>query len=156
MPYQDPRKPELDEIAQEINGTSLATGKRLATFAELKDDGTTAAGDWIYTGHYPESGNLAKRRDGVQDPEKNDPTGMGFYPNWAWSWPLNRRVLYTRASADAQGRPWDPDRPGIVWDAAAGKWVGDVPDYSPTAAPGPNAPLPFIMTGEGTGRLFSN
>ncbi|OLB66441.1 MAG: formate dehydrogenase-N subunit alpha [Actinobacteria bacterium 13_2_20CM_2_72_6] len=157
FPYRDPRKPELDEIAQEINGFDLATGKRLATFAALKDDGTTSAGDWIYTGHYPESGNLTKRRDGVQDPKKNDPTGMGFYPGWAWSWPLNRRVLYNRASADPQGRPWDPKRPGIQWDPAAAKWVGDVPDYPPTADPGkPGAPLPFIMTGEGLGRLFSN
>ena len=156
MPYKDPRKPELDEIAQEINGKNLTTGKRLSTFAELLADGTTMAGDWIYTGHYPESGNLAKRRDGMQDPDRNDPTGMGFYPNWAWSWPVNRRILYNRASADPQGRPWDPQRPGIAWDPAASKWVGDVPDYPPTAAPGPNAPLPFIMTAEGTGRLFSN
>jgi formate dehydrogenase major subunit len=157
LPYRDPVKPELDEIAQEINGRDLRTGKRLETFADLKDDGTTTAGDWIYTGHYPESGNLAKRRDGVQDPAGNDPTGMGFYHNWAWSWPLNRRVLYNRASADPQGRPWDPERAGIRWDAAAGKWVGDVPDYPPTADPrDPKAPLPFIMTGEGTGRLFSN
>jgi formate dehydrogenase major subunit len=157
FPYRDPSKPEPDEIAQEINGRDLTTGQRLATFADLRDDGTTTAGDWIYTGHYPESGNLTKRRDGVQDPQRNDPTGMGFYPNWAWSWPVNRRVLYNRASADRQGRPWDPSRAGIQWDAAAGKWVGDVPDYSPTADPRkPGAPLPFIMTGEGTGRLFSN
>jgi len=155
--YKDPRRPELDEIAQEINGRDLTTGKRLDTFAALRDDGTTTAGDWIYTGHYPESGNLSKRRDGIQDPAKNDPTGMGFYPNWAWSWPVNRRVLYNRASADPLGNPWDPTRAGIKWDAAAGKWVGDVPDYPAAADPTkPGAPLPFIMTGEGTGRLFSN
>jgi len=157
LPYKDPLKPELDEIAQEINGKDLTTGKRLETFAKLEDDGTTTAGDWIYTGHYPETGNLTKRRDGVQDPATNDPTGMGFYPNWAWSWPVNRRVLYNRASADPQGRPWDPNRPGIRWDAAAQLWVGDVPDYPPSADPSdPKSPLPFIMTGEGTGRLFSN
>ncbi len=157
MPYQDLRKPTLDEIAQEINGKDLTTGKRLATFGALKDDGTTTAGDWIYTGHYPEAGNLAKRRDGIQDPAKNDPTGMGFYPNWAWSWPLNRRVLYNRASADPLGRPWDPERAGIEWDPTAKQWVGDVPDYPATADPtNPASPLPFIMTGEGTGRLFSN
>ena len=157
MAYKDPRRPELDEIAQEINGKDLTTGQRLAGFAALKDDGTTTSGDWIYCGHYPESGNLTKRRDGLQDPERNDPTGMGFYPGWAWSWPANRRVLYNRASADPQGRPWDPDRPGIEWDAAAGQWKGDVPDYPATADPTlPNAPPPFIMTGEGTGRLFSN
>ncbi len=157
LPYRDPRKPELDEIAQEINGRDLTTGLRLATFGALKDDGTTTAGDWIYTGHYPESGNLTRRRDGVQDPQRNDPTGMDFYPNWAWSWPLNRRVLYNRASADPAGHPWDPTRPGIQWDATAGLWKGDVPDYPPTADPAkPESPLPFIMTGEGTGRLFSN
>ena len=157
LPYKDPVKPELDEIAQEINGKDLTTGKRLETFGLLKDDGTTTAGDWIYTGHYPESGNLTKRRDGVQDPAKNDPTGMGFYPNWAWTWPVNRRVLYNRASADPQGNPWDPTRPGIRWDAASKLWVGDVPDYPPGADPhDPASPLPFIMNGEGTGRLFSN
>jgi len=88
----------------------------------------------------------------------NDPTGMGFFPNWAWSWPLNRRVMYNRASADLAGNPWDPTRPAIKWDAAQAKWVGDVPDYPPTMKPytqDPTAWLPFIMTGEGTGRLFS-
>jgi formate dehydrogenase major subunit len=153
--YADPRKPTLDELAKEVNGKDLATGKRLASFALLKDDGTTTAGNWIYTGGYPEAGNLAKRRMGVSDPKKNDPTGLGFYPNWAWSWPLNRRVLYNRASADLEGKPWDPARVGIQWNGS--KWVGDVPDYPPTLSPtDPNAYLPFIMNGEGVGRLFSN
>src|SRR5437588_711249 len=155
MGYADPRKPTLDALAREVNGSDLATGKRLASFALLKDDGTTAAGNWLYTGSYPESGNLARRRMGVDDPKKNDPTGLGFYPNWAWSWPLNRRVLYNRASADLQGKPWDPARAGIQWNGS--KWVGDVPDYPPTLSPNdPNAYLPFIMNGEGVGRLFSN
>jgi formate dehydrogenase major subunit len=157
MGYQDPAKPELDELVREMNGANLKTGKRLETFAALMDDGTTTAGNWIYTGCYPESGNLLKRRDGVQDPKKNDPTGMGYYPNWAWSWPLNRRVLYNRASADAAGKPWDPTRAGIQWDAAQKKWVGDVPDYPATMAPdNPKAWGPFIMNGEGVGRLFSS
>ena len=155
LSYGNPLKPELDELAQEINGTDKTSGLRLDTFAKLKDDGTTSAGNWVYTGSYPASGNLMRRRSGVQDPSKNDPTGLGFYPGWAWSWPLNRRVLYNRASADLQGKPWDPKRAGIQWDG--GKWVGDVPDYPPTMSPtDPNAYLPFIMNGEGVGRLFSN
>ena len=133
--YKDPTKPELDELAQEVNGFDLTTRQRLDSFAKLKDDGTTTAGDWIYTGSYPESGNLMKRRAGTQDVQKNDPTGMGFFPGWAWSWPLNRRVLYNRASADLNGRPWDRTRPGIAWDQAQQKWVGDVPDYPPTMDP---------------------
>ena len=155
MAYKDPLKPTLDEIAQEVNGKDLTSGKRVATFAALKDDGSTASGNWIYAGSYGPKGNFARRRDGVQDPAKNDPTGMGFYPNWAFSWPVNRRVLYNRASADLQGHAWDPKRPGIVWNGS--KWVGDVPDYPPTMSPhDPKAWLPFIMTGEGVGRIFSS
>jgi len=155
MDYKDPIHPTMDEIAREVNGKDLKTGKRLATFAKLTDDGSTSSGNWIYVGSYPEKGNMAKRRKGVQDPAKNDPTGMGFYPEWAWSWPLNRRILYNRASADLKGKPWDPKRPGIAWNGT--KWVGDVPDYPPKMSPtSPKAWLPFIMNGEGVGRLFSN
>ena len=157
FPYRDPAKPELAEIAREVNGRDLKSGQRLDTFKDLVDDGSTTSGNWIYVGSYPESGNQMKRRNGVQDPKANDPTGMGFYPEWAWSWPANRRVLYNRASADPAGKPWDPSRPGIRWDPAQQLWVGDVPDYPPDASPfDPTSPLPFIMTGEGTGRLFSN
>ena len=157
LPYADPLKPTLDELAREMNGQDLATKKQMTSFALLKDDGTTTAGNWIYTAMYPDAGNLAKRREGVQDPAKNDPTGLGFYHQWGWTWPLNRRILYNRASADLAGKPWDPKRPGIQWDAARKTWVGDVPDYPPAMDPAdPKAWLPFIMNGEGTGRLFSN
>ncbi len=155
LDYKDPLKPELDEIAKEINGRDLTSNSQMTSFANLRDDGTTTAGDWIYTGSYPDSGNLMKRRKGIQDVKANDPTGMGFFHEWAWSWPLNRRVMYNRASADLDGKAWDPKRPGIVWDGA--KWAGDVPDYPPTMNPkDPAAWLPFIMNGEGVGRLFSN
>src|SRR5205809_139973 len=155
LDYKDPKKPELDEIAKEINGKDLSTGSQMTSFANLKADGTTTAGDWIYTGSYPDAGNLMKRRNGVQNIQQNDPTGMGFFPQWAWSWPLNRRVMYNRASADLDGKPWDPKRPGIQWNGTT--WVGDVPDYPATMNPkDPAAWLPFIMNGEGVGRLFSN
>jgi formate dehydrogenase major subunit len=155
MDYKDPHKPDFEELAKEINGKDLKTGKQLATFAKLMDDGSTSSGDWIYAGSFTEKGNMMKRRNGVHDPAKNDPTGMGFYPEWAWSWPLNRRVMYNRASADVNGNPWDPQRTGIKWNGT--KWVGDVPDYPPAMSPhDPKAWLPFIMNGEGTGRLFSS
>src|SRR5947199_2003015 len=83
LDYKDPKKPELDEIAKEINGKDLTTGKQMATFANLKSDGTTTAGDWIYTGSYTEDGNLSKRRNGIADPRENEPTGMGVYPQCA-------------------------------------------------------------------------
>jgi formate dehydrogenase major subunit len=82
----------------------------------------------------------------------DDPTGMGYFHNWAWSWPLNRRVLYNRASADAEGQPWDTTRPGIRWNGTA--WVGDVPDF-PATSPPEEGKGAFIMTGEGVARLFA-
>ncbi len=159
MPYKDPLKPELDEIAQEINGYDLTTGKRLDTFAALKDDGTTTAGNWIYTGSYPEAGNLTKRRDGVQDPAKNDPTGMGYYHGWAWSWPAQpARALQPRLGRSRRA-PVGPD--------AARHPVGrgaEAVDRRRARLPGRRRPgaarrawLPFIMTGEGVGpALLSN
>ena len=82
----------------------------------------------------------------------DDPTGLGMHHDWAFSWPLNRRVLYNRASADAEGRPWDQTRAGIAWNGR--EWIGDVPDYGRTTPPdGAGA---FIMTEEGVARLFSS
>src|SRR6267378_865664 len=121
LDYADAKKPTLDEIAREVNGKDLNTGLQMTSFANLKADGSTTSGDWIYVGSYTDAGNNMKRRNGVQDPAKNDPTGMGFYPTWAWSWPANRRVLYNRASADLDGKPWDPKRPGIQWNGTT--WV---------------------------------
>jgi formate dehydrogenase major subunit len=144
--YSNPGNPSLDELAQEINGFDLTTGLRLPGFSACKDDGTTSCGDWIYSGSYPPEGNLMQRRG------TSDPSGLGYFHDWAWSWPMNRRVMYNRASADANGQPWDPTRPGIKWNGQ--KWVGDVPDFSPTSAPSEGKGA-FIMTGEGVGRLFA-
>jgi formate dehydrogenase major subunit len=143
--YKNPFEPSLEEIAREINGRDLATGRQLSGFAELKADGTTACGNWLYCGSFTEAGNLMARRD------PRDPSGLGRYEGWAWNWPMNRRVLYNRASADAQGRPWDPSRPGIVWDGS--RWIGDVPDLRPDAPPGTLDA--FIMLPEGVAKLWA-
>lgn len=157
--YKDPGEPTADELAKEMNGTALAAltdpadpakvlleaGKQLPGFAALRDDGTTACGCWIYSGCYTEAGNNMARRD------NSDPDDTGAFPNWTWSWPANRRILYNRASADMQGQPWDPSRKLLWWDG--GQWTGyDVPDIAPTAKPGVVGP--FIMNQEGTGRLW--
>ena len=144
--YLNPREPTLTELAKEINGYDRATGRLLSSFGELRDDGGTSAGNWIYTGSYTEAGNMMARRG------TDDPTGLGMHHDWAFSWPLNRRVLYNRASADAEGRPWDSTRPGIAWNGS--RWIGDVADYGATTPPG--GPGAFIMTEEGVARLFSN
>jgi formate dehydrogenase major subunit len=145
-PYSDPMNPGMEELAQEVNGRNLATGELMSTFADLADDGSTTSGDWIYCGSFTEEGNQMDRRG------TTDPTGLGFFHDWAWSWPLNRRILYNRASADADGRPWDPTRPGIQWNGS--EWEGDVPDFPVASAPSEGQGA-FIMTGEGTARLFA-
>lgn len=144
--YLDPREPTLEELAKEINGYDLRTGKLLSSFGELEADGSTSCGNWLYCGSFTEAGNMMARRDPA------DPTGMGMHHGWAWSWPLNRRVLYNRASADEAGRPWDAARAGIRWSGR--EWIGDVPDYGRTTPP--DAMGAFIMTEEGVARLFSN
>ncbi len=158
-PYKNQDDPQPDEIAKELNGyvvsdvpdpadaskLLLQKGKQVAGFGVLRDDGTTACGCWIYSGCFNEAGNNMARRD------TSDPDSTGAYSKWAFSWPANRRILYNRASADMQGKAWDPTRKLIEWDGA--KWAGyDVPDIAPTAKP--ETVQPFIMNQEGTARLW--
>jgi len=138
---------DIHKVAKEINGYDLTTGKLMANFVGLKDDGTTSCGSWIYSGSYTEAGNMAARR------KKTDPTGLGLYPEWSWCWPLNRRIIYNRASVDLDGNPRDPKRPLLKWDSAGKTWVGDVPD---NAVPpmGTTGAYPFIMKPDGVASLF--
>ena len=170
---------DVDEllVLKEINGYYTDNPERhLAGFGELKDDGSTTCASWIYCGCFPDwDRNLTAQR------EPDPPGAPGAHLRWGWAWPANRRVLYNRASADLQGRPWSERKRWVWWDAAAanppnaqtgaatppGKWVGyDVPDFAPTKAP--TAPArpgavgldalsgtdPFIMKADGKGWLF--
>jgi formate dehydrogenase major subunit len=158
--YTNPANPDLGEVLKEMNGKALGdipdpadktkpplrtAGQQLDGFGQLQDDGSTMCGNWLYTGCYTEAGNNTQRRSTA------DPTGLGMYHNWTFSWPANRRIMYNRASADAQGKAWDPKRPGIVWNGK--KWVGDVPDIKADSPPGEYGA--FIMLPEGVGRLFA-
>jgi formate dehydrogenase major subunit len=158
--YTDPHNPSLAEVAREINGRALAdvmdaatnttikAGQQLPGFAFLRDDGSTASGNWLYCGSWTEAGAMIQRRG------TDDPSGLGIYPNWAWSWPANRRVMYNRASCDVNGNPWDPDRRQVWWNEAQKRWVGvDVPDFKADSAPKDHMG-PFIMNPDGIGRLF--
>jgi formate dehydrogenase major subunit len=158
--YADSAHPALSQIAMELNGRALAdlkdektgqvikAGQLLPGFAWLKDDGTTMCGNWIYSGMWTEAGPQVQRRG------TDDPSGLGVYPNWAWAWPANRRVLYNRASCDPQGRPWDSERKQVWWNEASQTWTGnDVPDFKIDSHPKDHMG-PFIMNPEGIGRLF--
>jgi formate dehydrogenase major subunit len=156
--YINPVDPDPEEMAKEMNGRALTdlkdpagqtlvkAGQQLSGFAQLRDDGSTMSGCWIFSGSFTQEGNQMARRDA------SDPREAGIAPNWAWAWPANRRILYNRASADPAGKPWNPAKSIIEWNGS--KWVGlDVPDYT-AAAPSENVG-PFIMNGEGMGRLFA-
>jgi formate dehydrogenase major subunit len=142
-------KPDPNQVAKEINGYDLTTGKLLSTFGNLKNDGTTSSGNWLFCASYTEDGNMAARRDPTPDP-----FNIGLFPKWAWCWPLNRRIIYNRASVDLNGIPWDKEHPVIWWQN--GKWVGDVADggYPPMAVDPATTKYPFIMRNEGRARLF--
>ncbi len=144
-------------VAKEINGYFLEDktvrgkkfrkGELVPDFTYLCDDGSTSSGNWLYCNSYNGHGNMAARRG------RHDPSGLGLYQGWAWCWPLNRRILYNRASVDIHGRPWAPSKPVIRW--AGGKWKGDVPDGGwPPLSAGRDSRLPFIMQSEGMGRIF--
>jgi formate dehydrogenase major subunit len=160
-PYIHKGDASAEELAKEYNGRALAdltdpkdktkiirkAGEQLSGFGELRDDGTTLSGCWIYCGAWTEAGNLMARRD------DSDPTGIGQTRNWAWAWPANRRVLYNRASCDLQGKPFDPDLKLIAWNGKS--WSGvDVPDFKADEDPAQGMG-PFIMNPEGVARFFA-
>jgi len=160
-PYLVPKSPSPDELAKEYSGRALKeltdpknptqvtrkAGEQLAGFAELRDDGSTLSGCWIYCGAWGPNGNLMARRD------SSDPTGIGQTLNWAFAWPANRRVMYNRASCDTSGKPFNPGRKLIAWNGTT--WGGaDVPDYKVDEDPALGMG-PFIMNADGVGRFFA-
>ena len=125
------QEPDAEAVLREINGYEVATAKQVPKYQELKDDGSTACGGWMYCGIFPEEGrNLARSRR--SDRPGNDTSHQG----WAFAWPSNRRTLYNRASADLDGVPWSDRKALVWWDEDQGKWTGtDVPDFEPTKRP---------------------
>jgi formate dehydrogenase major subunit len=142
---------DVHRVAREINGYEVNSGKLVSGFAALRDDGTTACGNWLYSGSYTGEGNQMARRDPTDASNR-----IGLYPGWSWCWPANRRILYNRASVDPQGRPVDGEHWVIRWDSKAkdgkGAWIGDVPDGGWP----PGQKRPFIMRPEGVACLFAS
>ncbi|PVZ06859.1 formate dehydrogenase major subunit [Actinomycetospora cinnamomea] len=152
-------EPEAEAVLAEINGWD-ADGNPLSSYEQLQPDGSTACGCWIYCGVYADGVNQAARR-------RPQAEQSWVAPEWGWAWPANRRILYNRASADPDGKPWSERKAYLWWDAEQEKWTGhDIPDFPPTKAPGYTAPEgargkdalagddPFIMQADGKGWLY--
>ena len=158
-------EPDAESVLREINGYTVADRKQVAKYQDLKDDGSTACGGWMYCGIYPRDGhNVARSRT------PDGPGGPGSHLGWAFAWPANRRTLYNRASADPAGHPWSERKRMVWWDEAAGKWIGtDVPDFVATTRPdyepdwathprgmaALSGAAPFIMEADGKCQLFA-
>jgi formate dehydrogenase major subunit len=154
-------EPDAEAVLKEYNGYTVADGKPVASYRSLKDDGSTACGCWIYSGAY---------KDGVNQPARRRPrTEQDWVAlEWGWAWPSNRRLMYNRASADPDGRPWSERKKYVWWDEAKGRWTGyDVPDFiedrPPSYRPAPHAKGvdllsgtdPFIMHADGKAWMFA-
>ena len=140
-----------------IKGKQFKKGDLVPSFAYLQDDGSTSSANWLYCNSYTSKGNMAARRE-------REKSGIGLNLGWAWCWPVNRRIIYNRASVDKYGKPWDKEHPVVQWDPSAkggkGGWVGDVPDggwppmLNPDGTPNPKTKYPFIMKPEGHAHIF--
>jgi len=132
---------------KEIGGTLYKKGTLVPSFALLQSDGSTSSGNWLYCNSYTEKGNMAARRN------NKDESGIGLYSEWAWCWPVNRRIIYNRASVDEKGQPWDKEHPVIWWNGSG--WKGDVPDGGwPPLVNEAKTRYAFIMKPEGYAHIF--
>jgi formate dehydrogenase major subunit len=160
--YTTRGKFDAHKVAKAVNGyflkdvtikdTTYKKDTLVPSFAFLQADGSTSSGNWLYCNSYTEKGNMAARRS------LKDDSGIGLYLEWSWCWPVNRRIIYNRASVDLKGQPWDTEHPVISW--IGDTWVGDVPDggwpplVNPDGTPNPNSKYPFIMKTEGYAHIF--
>jgi formate dehydrogenase major subunit len=163
--HGEEQDPSAESVLREISGYEVEGGAPVPGFAQLKADGSTASGCWIYSGSYADGVNQARRRE----PGDVHAEGGWVSPDWAWAWPANRRMLYNRASADPDGKPWSERKRYVWWDDEKGLWAGyDVPDFPVDKRPDYRAPedggkgmdaisgdQPFIMMGDGVGWLYS-
>ncbi|MGH2882471.1 MAG: molybdopterin dinucleotide binding domain-containing protein, partial [Solirubrobacteraceae bacterium] len=154
-------EPDAECILQEVSGRN-ADGSFLASYDELEQDGSTACGSWIHCGVYADGVNQAARKK--PGAEQN-----WIARGWGWAWPKDTRIIYNRASADADGNPWSERKRYVWWDAEAGKWssLGDAPDFPPTKAPdfepdddakameAISGDKPFLLHPDGRGWLFA-
>jgi formate dehydrogenase major subunit len=154
-------EPDAEAVLQEISGREIASGKFLSGYPELEDDGSTLCGCWIYSGCFADGINQTARKK----PHWEQASYVA--PEWAWAWPANRRLIYNRASADPEGKPWSERKRYVWWDGDEGKWTGvDVPDFKEDKEPGYVPPdgakaedaiagdHPFIMQADGRAWLY--
>jgi formate dehydrogenase major subunit len=121
------REPKVSSVLKEINGWTIADHKQLSQIQDLKNDGSTACGAWIYCGVYPE-----ENRNRANERAPKDLLGHG----WGFAWPNDCRIIYNRASARPDGKPWSDRKKLVWWDEEKKEWTGlDNPDFKKDLAP---------------------
>jgi formate dehydrogenase major subunit len=159
--HSQTQEPNAEAVLQEVNGWEIESGRFLSGYPELKDDGSTLCGCWIYSGCFADGINQTARRKPHWEQESY------VAPEWAWAWPANRRLIYNRASADPDGNPWSERKRYVWWDAEQGAWTGDdTPDFKADKDPGYVPPdgakaedaiagdHPFVMQADGRAWLY--
>ena len=145
LSWEDVQKdPEV--MMYEIAGNKLdSAAATLKSVRELAADGSTRCGCWLYAGASQKELN---RRNSYRSV---DPSGIGLYREFAWSWPGNVRIMYNRASVNEEGLPYNPLRELVGY--GQGKWkqndLLDGPDKAPLEV------RPFVATPVGVGKLFA-
>jgi formate dehydrogenase major subunit len=142
---------DIVKVCKELNGYKSSDGSLVTNFVGLADDGSTACGNWLYSGYYNNEGAPATKNR-VKEKE-----GIGSNLGWSFAWPLNRRIVYNRASCDLEGKPWNPEAPVVWWSEEDQRWIGnDIPDIPGSWSFEQITENPFIMLPEGVGRLYSH
>ena len=158
----DGDEPSAEDVLRRINGYDLTTGRAGRRLPRPQ-------GRRLDVVRLLDLQRRVRRRGQPGRPAQAARRAGPDRPEWGWAWPTNRRVLYNRASADPQGRPWSERKKLVWWDAGArasgpattsptSRRTSRRTTCRPTGAVGVAALRgddPFVMQADGKGWLFA-
>ena len=106
----------------------------------LKNDGSTACGAWIYCGVFPEPDAIARTSANRRS------LGHG----WGFAWPNDCRIIYNRASARPDGKPWSERKNWFGGTKQNSEWTGLTCRFTKDMPPDTQ---PILQNGQGVEAL---